>query len=137
MGEHARRKQPVSEEQIAALNALPKFLLISMRWEVYVPVLDKHPMFRRLIITHDATMEAVTHKATTQEFLGFADELFGYDRPARRMLFMVDGQCAYAVGGNVNVASLCDPSCTADLPLVEWEGDAWICEAALWVKWKH
>jgi len=112
------------ESDIASLKTLPEGILMRLRIEVHMPVIERHALFKQCVQDEPSMVYRLCHRAITERGLASGEELFRFGVRCSRMYFMVSGESKYVLGFG------------EDEPYKVGPGQ-WLCEAALWVEWEH
>jgi len=70
------QRQTLHEDQIAAFSILPESLRAQLRCEVFLPMLDPHPLFRLTHRIDNAAMIAVCTSALSEQDMWIGNEKF-------------------------------------------------------------
>lgn len=98
---------------------LPVFLKVELYKQVYAPLLTHHPMLAQL---PGHLMDPLCLLAVTEKHYLTEKRLFNKGDEAKEMIFVRNGELSYYLD--------------ISRPITLCEGE-WICEAALWLRWRH
>jgi len=122
--QHHRQRTRVLEKDVPALQELPGTLIMQLRAEVFAPILSTHPFFRCILLSYPSTLKDICKTAMQQKLMLNKEEVFYHDMEANTMVFVLGGCCEY-----VSSKSGCG--------MLRFNEGQWLCEGALWVKWRH
>lgn len=113
----------ISETQVEMLQEVSEPLLVELHYEIFAPILETHPFFRRYCLENPPVMRKVCHGAVRWKSFHPGDVLFtrGEIPHPAVMFFIQSGSLAY----------------TRDTGLCTVECGAWACEGTLWTSWTH
>lgn len=114
----------VLEAEVSFLRDLPRIFQIRLHKEVYINVLRQHPFFSALGTENEAALIAICQLAITEYRYKMGDTAFQSDVEARGMLCVISGELTY------------HPR-KAGLDSIRVQAGDWLCEAALWRRWRH
>jgi hypothetical protein len=125
--QHAIQEQTrmMPEEGVTLLKHVSEPLRLELHFEMYSPILTKHPWILRYTVECPQVMRKVCHFGTSFEIVSQGDILFNAGEiPAKPVMYIVVyGQCTY---------------CTTGMQETEVKEGAWIAEATLWTpQWMH
>jgi len=118
-------QQPVHRKDIAIFRVLPKNLQLMLDWEVNQPVLSRHPLLHHVSEVDSVSMLQLSGLAEEMS-LSICQELFHPGKQATAMYFTLSGilRCYHGF----------DESNPME---VDCMGHRWLCEPALWLRWRH
>ncbi|CAE7591559.1 Kcnh1 [Symbiodinium pilosum] len=122
----SQTRSRVHEADVSVLRLLPLSLRHDLSQEVYAPHLGVHPFFYVCNVCFSMQSRKIYSTALTEKSLSTSQELITSGENATHMYFVIGGVLDYKA----------DDSEEKDLPIA-LETGAWLCEAALWVKWQH
>jgi CRP-like cAMP-binding protein len=140
-------KRRVHEQDVQIFKLLPESLRQELRWEVHIPVLMQHPLFKMAYEIEDSFLHEVCHAAMFEVSLGRSEELFHFEQEAKFVYFLKAGTWQYirqrkAISGRKATLNMSSPSSDNLMTLGEEEpepleinGTRCVCEAALWLEW--
>jgi len=106
-------------ENVSALTFLPESLKQDLRMEIFVPILNWHPLFRDARLTPEA-LTKIVNETLSEKSLRMNEELFtDWRSKVKHMGFVATGGLLYADGSE-------DPAMA--------DAGSWVCEAALWIE---
>jgi len=113
-----------TEENVDLLKKISTSLQMEVRFEVYFPVIEKHPFFQRYFGVNPVGIRKVCHRAlnTTHVFPG--DIVFSQDETPEhpKMYFLLSGGLSYLMDG---------------IQANRMVKGSWACEPVLWTAWIH
>eukprot|EP00403_Amphidinium_massartii_P002736 CAMPEP_0178381294 /NCGR_PEP_ID=MMETSP0689_2-20121128/5906_1 /TAXON_ID=160604 /ORGANISM="Amphidinium massartii, Strain CS-259" /LENGTH=893 /DNA_ID=CAMNT_0020001467 /DNA_START=55 /DNA_END=2733 /DNA_ORIENTATION=+ len=116
-------KKRIHQKDIMILRAMPETIRLQLDYEVFFPVLTRHPFFERCVDLSETGVMNLCHFSMKEFSLMVGQELFLYSEKAEQMYFLVSGQLKYHYKGAVTGTSV-------------MRGDH-VCEMAVWVMWTH
>lgn len=121
----AEQKRNTPEERIELLGLISEPLRIELHFEIHMPVLSSHPLFKNYGEVCPGFLRQVCHQAVNRIRLSKGDVLFseGEVDAVPHMFFVVAGSLKYAHSRSECYYSIC--------PI------QWVCEACLWTPWIH
>merc|ERR1719210_2219595 len=92
------KKRAQCEADVSVLKSLPQGILMRLRVEVHIPVIEKHALFMQLICEEPAMVYRLCHCAMSEQTLALGEELFHFGVRCSRMYFAVSGESKYVLG---------------------------------------
>jgi len=127
------QKKKKQESQVPLLSLLSEQLYDSLQCEIHVPILSKHPLFRRMALLPVKVMETVLKGSVSSVELARMDVLFNAGDPCGKMYFFLEGELVYQ---GISEAAA-DPYQRSNGAGVHVGRDDWACEPTLWTPWVH
>jgi len=118
-------KARLKASEVKVMTQLPNSLRHELQDQVYLPVLCKHPLFGQLVSVCPEMLRKV-YPTLEEISLRKPAELFIYGDECKHMYFVVTGNMHYYHANAVD-----------EIDVHEVRKNNWLCEAALWMRWKH
>lgn len=120
----AEHQKHIEEADVEMLQLVSEPLRVEVHLEIYAPLLEKHPLFGRMLDANVAAMRQVCHVAVSTMSVSKDDVLFsrGEVPTAPKMLFLAHGSLKYSTDG----------ICFDEVLPGEWA-----CEPVLWTTWVY
>lgn len=117
------------EKDIELLHLISEPLRMEIHFELYNPILEAHPLFRRMRDESPASNRRVCHSAVCTCFMWPGDIVFvdGEVKQNPEMYFVMNGQLEYA-SENID---------RAEVEVAKVEIGVWVAEPVLWCNWVH
>jgi len=112
------------EQDVSILQLLPWSLKSDLQEEIYAPIIGNHPLFLQYGQLYPQQMQRIYQRALEELSLGIGKQLFNIGEVADRMFFVRSGMLNYSQEEDMQ-------------PPLQVSSGQWVCEAVLWVKWKH
>jgi len=111
---------------IKILESLPPKLLVQLRQEVGIPILESHGFFKHVnnLKSTDTTLGALCYRALQEVSVVYGEELFTAGIAGEKMYFVRTGQLSYNWDAT--------PHLTDDV-----EPESRVSEASLWLQWEY
>lgn len=121
MMEQERYQQEINVELLSVISAPIK---MELHFEMYSPILSRHPFFNKYAEECPHVMRKVCHRSTAMSLVSFNDIIFNAgELPLHPKMFWV-------CNGNLSYFSMHEQAWDVN------EGD-WISEGVLWTAWMH
>lgn len=121
------KKNP-QEKDIEMLARLSEPLRRELRYELYSPLLSKHPFFSNFAELNLPAVQRLCHSGIRTIHLSKDDLLFSSGETPKAMHFVVRGNLHYILGGGGEVI---------DGVTVPIKAGQWVCEMVLWTPWEY
>lgn len=122
----SQNRSRVHESDVAALRLLPLSLRHDLSQEVYAPHVGVHPFFYVCNACFSMQSRKIFSTCLAEKSLSTSQELITSGENATHMYFVIGGILDY----------LADERGENE-PAIALDTGAWLCEAALWVRWQH
>lgn len=132
----------IKEEEVELLSRVPENLRSSLREEIYLPFITRHPFFCALATMDGSLTFALCSEAMTHASVRADHEVFTRGSEVQ-LTFVSSGALMYSLSHNSASASRFRSLCavtpktrSADIVAghILQQGD-WMCEACLWMSW--
>jgi len=123
----------VHESDVPQLKQLPESLKEQLAWEVYMPVITRHPLLKGMKLFTQSCITAVCIEALSQQSVLASHHVFSLAEKCRAMYFVVAGEMTYFHGASTKPISASQQS--DDCAMVT--ARSWACEYVLLVAWEH
>eukprot|EP00811_Abedinium_folium_P018071 NODE_2699_length_2163_cov_14.545187.p1 GENE.NODE_2699_length_2163_cov_14.545187~~NODE_2699_length_2163_cov_14.545187.p1 ORF type:complete len:592 (+),score=118.73 NODE_2699_length_2163_cov_14.545187:165-1940(+) len=143
---HRRRKtaERVLERDVLYLSNMPESLAVELHCEVFAPILTAHPLFLHCLRWWPEFFREVCHCCASQRLLKLREEVFFDGNEATMVVFVICGTFYYvALTQPQHVSNSLDLEQNhledgVQLPIPpSFSSGEWLCEAALWMTYKH
>lgn len=116
-------RQNCPEKDIELLHLISEPLRMEIHFELHVPVLQAHPLFRRIRDDNPALVRKLSHSAVCTLGLWPGDLVFAHGEVKQppEMYFIMKGTAEYKQAFGIT----------------EVEVGAWVAEQVLWCEWAH
>eukprot|EP00747_Dinoflagellata_sp_TGD_P120027 gnl/TRDRNA2_/TRDRNA2_173149_c1_seq2.p1 gnl/TRDRNA2_/TRDRNA2_173149_c1~~gnl/TRDRNA2_/TRDRNA2_173149_c1_seq2.p1 ORF type:complete len:488 (-),score=59.29 gnl/TRDRNA2_/TRDRNA2_173149_c1_seq2:703-1953(-) len=92
---YEERKRRVHEKDLLFINDLPEALRITLRREVYLPIISSHPFFHAVKQFNPTGINMLCYIAVTQVYRLAQEKVFTYGQRAKSMFFIKSGDVEY------------------------------------------
>lgn len=124
--QHALKEQQrtMPEKDVPIIFQVSEPLRVEIHFEMYSPPLCIHPFFVRYSQEHPHIVRRICHTACAHNHVSQGDTIFNIGETPKepKMYILLHGLLAYKRNAE---------------DVVKAEGDQWVAEAALYVKWTH
>lgn len=111
---------------IKIFESLPPKLLVQLRQEVGIPVLEGHGLLKHVnhLSSGDTVLGGICYRALQELSVVYGEELFSAGNPGEKMFFVRTGQLSYNWDGTPHISDDVEPG-------------ARVSEASLWLDWEY
>jgi len=117
-----KARMPLKESDITLFKAMPVQLRMDLRCEVFLPPLQTHALFHRVICIDSVSASVLCDTAMAEVYMDRNQELYSVGQTGHSMYFIKSGRLEYSAHRGSYKEVL--------------EGVRWFCEVVLWIKWE-
>lgn len=121
---YSKNSLHATEENVDLLKKISTSLQMEVRFEVYYPIMEKHPFFQNYFEVNPVGVRKVCHRALTTTHYFHSDVVFSQDETPEnpKMYFTLSGHLSYSMDG---------------IAVARMMKGTWACEPVLWTSWIH
>jgi len=119
-------RKRVHNGDVPAFKLLPETLRVALHYEVFLPVLQPHPLFSSLCLADERCVVLLCRRALTEQSLAPCQELFNCGQSASSTFMILAGDLSYKHGLRL-----------VRCRVLRAQRVTVVSEAALWCEWVH